>query len=335
MKEVKKMKDEISENEKTKRLAGNAFYKSKKTPKSQMIMLKLLQANRSNPLQKANKMSALAYFIRPDSEGLDIDYELVDVIFSVSNSLLNTKKTVSYYKRYPYDHYPIPWSFQFNLETFKKYIEPWMAVYHYYKEVCPQYTEYTVEKTMVWCPYCEELIFRMNKATKKELIEQFKISFSDLLETKKEILIDDAELNLRKLKYVESKYVPPYWEATYVKCPECDKRIRVAFTFFKGTDYSRYDPILTPPKFETLEPIIEDRTITDPILKVLQYKNASYQLSELGYEKQITSFLQWAEPHVSRIEYEILKLVDENVLEKYLDQLFQTNQDQTQGVEQN
>ena len=112
------------------------------------------------------------------------------------------------------------------------------------------------------------------------------------------------------------------------------KKIRATFTFFKGTNESRYDPV-TPPEFETQELVIENRTVTDPILKVLRYKDASYQLTELGYEKQITSFLQWAEPHVSKLEYEILKLVDENVLEKYLDQLIQPNQDQTQGVEQN
>ena len=115
-----KKNTELSEDEKTKNLAGNAFYKSKKTPKSQMIMLKMLQANRLDPLHKANKMAALAYFIKPDSESLEIDYDLVAVIYLVSNALLNTQKT--HYRDYnhSFDYYSIPWSFEFNLENYNR-----------------------------------------------------------------------------------------------------------------------------------------------------------------------------------------------------------------------
>ena len=63
---------------------------------------------------------------------------------------------------------------------------------------------------------------------------------------------------------------------------------------------------------------------------MIKYQKASYQLTEVGYNQQVNSFLQWAEPHVNNIEYEILKLVDENVLEKYLDQIF-SSEKQTPG----
>ena len=71
----------LTPEEKTRNLAGKAFYKSKKTPKSQMIMFKILQANRLDSLQKANKMAALASFVEPDSEELEIDYDIVQVIY--------------------------------------------------------------------------------------------------------------------------------------------------------------------------------------------------------------------------------------------------------------
>jgi len=328
-------KPEISENEKTKRLAGNAFYKSKKTPKSQMIMLKLLQANRQNSLQKANKMAALAFFVKPDSEGLDIDYELVDVIYSVSNSLLNTQKTHFRDYNYSFYYFPVPWSFSLNVENYTKYILPWMEVYHYFRIREPNFDQIKIKKTLAWCPYCEKLLLETSSnLKKKEVIEQFKEYYSDKIDHEKKFLIPKEEITRRTVNTVEMKYVPPFWEGDYFKCPGCGKDIRLSFKFIEGSN-SRYYPTISSPKFRCEELIIQIKTMMSPEYYLLKYQYASSYLSEKGYHQQINSFLQWCEPIVNQIEYEILKLVDENVLEKYLNQLFESKQDPTQGVEQN
>ena len=46
----------------------------------------------------------------------------------------------------------------------------------------------------------------------------------------------------------------------------------------------------------------------------------------------VNSFLKWIEPIINHVKWEILKLVDENTLDKYLEQIFSSDQ-QSQGVE--
>ena len=328
-------KPEISEDEKTKNLAGHAFYKSKKTPKSQMIMLKMLQANRLDPLHKANKMAALAFFIKPDSEELQIDYELVDVIHTVSNALLKTSKQKIWVDQWTSCIiYPIPWSFQFTLETYRKYIRPWMETYNYYKINVPKIQQYKITETFVFCPYCSKPIHGMPQTTKDKALKNVEEIFSESIKSVLEVSIDKNEFERRKALALPGEYNPPHWKASYLDCPKCKQKIRLTFEFFKGTDNKQYEPV-EKPEFETKEIIFEDKEIVAPIVQVIRYKHASSYLSETGYSQQITSFLQWAEPIVSHIEWEILKLVDENVLEKYLDQIFQSNEEKTLGEEQN
>ena len=93
-----KKTENLSEKAKTARLVSNAFYKTRKTPKSQMIMIKILQANRLDNLRRTNKMAALAFFVKPDSKDLDINYDLVEIIYAVSNAFIATRKTKHYFK---------------------------------------------------------------------------------------------------------------------------------------------------------------------------------------------------------------------------------------------
>lgn len=48
----------------------------------------------------------------------------------------------------------------------------------------------------------------------------------------------------------------------------------------------------------------------------------------------MNSFTAYAEPLISEIEWEILKLVDEDDLKKYLEQEFSADQKQEQGEDQ-
>ena len=86
-------KENLSEKEKTARLASDAFYKTRKTPKSQMVMLKILQANRLDTLTRIQKICALTYYIKSDSKGLNINYDIVERLYAVANALNSTTET--------------------------------------------------------------------------------------------------------------------------------------------------------------------------------------------------------------------------------------------------
>ena len=72
----------------------------------------------------------------------------------------------------------------------------------------------------------------------------------------------------------------------------------------------------------------------DPIVEVAKFVEASHFLTHKGFNQLVNAFLDWAEPHVSHIEFEILKLVDPDTLEKYLDYEFKSDKKEEQGDEQ-
>jgi len=317
-----KKTENLSEKEKTAKLAGSAFYKTRKTPKSQMVMLKILQANRLDNLRKANKIAALAYFAKPDSKDLDINYDIVEILYSISNAFISTKKTTHYYQKFGYPIYPISWGFQLTLKTYERYIVPWIKDYNRYPFFCSSYENYLHKETWVSCPYCKEVILITKKTTEANTIKQVKEKFKESLSEAKEILIDEKEIEKRR--YGTSPYStgfyykPPYWKASYVKCPKCKEKLRVYFKFYEGSDAKWYDPV-KPPEFETKEPIIENKEYYDPVVEVKKFAEESHYLTHKGYNQLINSFLDWAEPKINNIEFEILKLVDEDTLKKYFD----------------
>jgi len=334
-----KKPEALSEEEKTRKLADSAFYKRSKTPKSQMIMIKVLQANKLDNLRRTNKIAALAYFIQPDSKDLEIDYDRVKVLYSISNAFISTKKTAYITQGYwRYWIYPISWSFQLTQDTYTKYVLPWIIEdYHYHKILCSNYEIYLYRETRLSCPYCNKIMLTTKLTTKKDAIDQLKQKYKESFEEKKEALINEDEIRERnryeiRLGYYHG-YKPPHWEASYTKCPNCKEKIRLNFKFFKGTHPSLH-PSIKPPEFETKEPVIEYREYYDPIVQVKRFSEASHVLTRKGYNQLVNSFLAWAEPSISRIEWEILKLVDPDTLQKYLDLEFKSEEKEEQGEEE-
>jgi len=341
-----KKTENLSEKEKTARLASDAFYKRSKTPKSQMIMLKILQANRLDNLRRTNKIAALAYFIQPDSKDLEIDYDLVEIIYSVSNAFIATRKAVRYFEGWTYRIYPISWGFQLTLKNYERYIVPWMETYHYYIPFCSNFKDYLHKETWVSCPYCNKVILNTNQTTKENALKLIEEKFKESLETVKETLLDEEEIKKRTAKLNSNydstyyfnrsryqTYKPPYWKASYIKCPKCKQKIRISFTFFHGTDYKNYDPV-NPPEFETKEIITENKEYPDPIVQAKKFQEASHFLTLKGYHQLVNSFLTWTEPYVSHIEWEILKLVDPDTLQKYLEYEFKSDEKSDEKEEQ-
>jgi len=335
-----KKTENLSEKEKTARLASKAFYKTKKTPKSQMVMLKILQANRLDNLRRTNKMAALAYFVKPDTKDLDINYDLVEVIFEASNALIATKKTKNYYKGYPFYHCPIPWGFGVTEKNYNRYIDPWLESYHYYHPFVPSFEGYLIKETWVYCPYCEKPILSIKQTTKENALKIVKEQFKDTYETVEEVLLDEKEIEKRSSRYCTyggyynyRKYNPPYWAASYVRCPECKQKIRLKYKFFKGSDAEDYDPI-TPPEFETKKIIIANKESYPSFIEAKKFEGVSHWLTPKGYDQLVNSFLGWAEPYVSNLEFEILKLVDSDTLEKYFEHEFFADKKTDKGEDQ-
>jgi DNA-directed RNA polymerase subunit RPC12/RpoP len=326
---------ELSEEEKTRDLANTAFYKRSKTPKSQMIMLKLLQANRLDNLRRTNKIAALAYFIEPDSKDLNIDYNIVEKIYTLSNAFVTTKKELHYYQYWRYPIYPIPWRFHIKTETYKKYIDPWMQTYHYYTAFCHNYESLLHKETWVYCPYCKETILVMNQTTRENAIRHVKDQFKKSLKEAKKVLIDKEELKKREEKHsLEGiRYEPPSWEASCIECPKCKDKIILSFKFFKGSNHKDYDPVKSP-KLAKKEILVENKKYYDPVIEAKKFREESHYLTQKGYSQLVNSFLEWTEPYVSNIEFEILKLVDPDTLQKYLDLEFKTKKEETGEEEQ-
>jgi len=340
-----KKSENLSDEEKTARLASKAFYKTRKTPKSQMIMLKILQANRLDNLRKTNKIAALAYFVKPDTKDLDINYGLVEVIFEISNALIATKKTKNYYQGYPFFHYPIPWGFGLTQKTYNRYIEPWLESYYYYRELVPSFEGYLIKETVVFCPYCNKTILSINQTSKENALKIVKDKFKDSLKEINQVLISKEEIKKRKENlnpYYEDTYFhshryhtykSPYYIASYINCPKCEQKILLNFKFFQGDNPEYYDPV-NPPEIETKEIIIENKEGYPAFIEAKKFEKTSHWLTSKGYDQLANSFLGWAEPHVSHIEFEILKLVDPDTLEKYLEYEFKSDKKEEQGEEE-
>ena len=334
-----KKEEKLSDEEKTARLASKAFYKTKKTPKSQMIMIKILQSNRLDNLRRTNKMAALAYFVKPDTKDLDINYDLVEVIFEVSNALIATKQTKNYYQGYPFFHCPIPWGFGVTEKNYKRYIDPWLESLYYYQEFVPSFDKYLIKETWIFCPCCEKPILTIKQTTKANALKTVKERFKDTLEDVKEVLIDKKEIEKRthedySFSYsYSSVYKPPYWVASYIECPKCKKKIRLKFTLFKGSHAEHYDPV-EPPEFETKEIIIENKEFYPSFVEAKKFEKTSHWLTPKGYNQLVNSFLGWAEPSVSNLEFEILKLVDVDTLDKYFEHAFSEDKKTDEGEDQ-
>lgn len=318
-------KQEPTEEEQTAKLAKDAFYKRTKTPKSQIIMLKILHVNRLDLLQRINKLCGLAYFVKPDAEKLNLDFDLIEIILSVSNSLINTKKQHRYFDGFKYDVYPVAWSFSLTPETYKRYISKWLETYEFYRAFVKfPSKDYWHSETWFTCPYCKKTILSIPQASKEKAVQKVKNQFKDSFQQIKDVLISEEEEKQRRKRFYG--YRPPYWEATYIICPECKKKIRVTFEFYRGKYANRFDPI-EDPEFETKELIIENKTYPDPVLKALQFNATADVLSLRGFNQLKAAFVRWCEPHVSRIEWEILKLVDEDDLKKYLEYEFKSRKE--------
>ena len=63
----------------------------------------------------------------------------------------------------------------------------------------------------------------------------------------------------------------------------------------------------------------------------LAFKLISNHLTKKGLNQLVNSFTAYAEPLISDIEWEILKLVDEDDLKKYLEQEFSAEHKQEKG----
>ena len=349
----KKKEEKLSEEEKTARLASKAFYKTRKTPKSQMIMLKILQANRLDTLTRIQKICSLTYYIQHDSKDLNIDYDTVEILYDVANALKSTTetKTAHWYDNYNYSvlkEYPIPWGFMITEKNYLRYIHNWMKTYTFFKIEVPEVDkiETTIRQLITYCicPYCEEVLLEIpEEITKKQLLELTKETYKESFETVKKILIDEEQIKKRKTEisniynsYNKTfTYKPPYWEASYIKCQKCQQKIRIAFNFFKGSNYKKYDP-LSSPEFGTKELIVKQKLeVTENTLGLaLKFKLISSHLTKKGYNQLVNSFTAYAEPPISKIEWEILKLVDEDDLKKYLEQEFSADKKPDKGEEQ-
>ena len=337
-----KKPENLSDKEKTARLASKAFYKTRKTPKSQMIMLKLLSANRLDTLARIQKICSLTYNIQHDSKDLKIDYDTVEILYAVANALKSTTetKTAHWYDNYNYAilrQYPIPWGFTITEKNYLRYIHNWMKTYTYVTEQIPDLDkiETTMKHLITYCicPYCEEVLLEISKeVTEEQRLELTKETFKESFGTVKEVLIDEKEIKKRTNLSISGKYKPPYWEASYIKCPKCQQEIRIAFIIFKGSNYKKYDP-LPSPKFETKELIVKQKLeVTENTLGLaLKFKLVSSHLNKKGYNQLVNSFTAYAEPLISEIEWEILKLVDEDDLKKYLEQEFSAEHKQEKG----
>lgn len=96
----------------------------------QLACLKLLHANRTNPLQRIRMISEAAWFTKPKA----IDMDLVQLLYEVSVALGNASSN----QYYPGSYQPsvkihhIPWPFNTTKENFERYIKPWLKSYSYY-----------------------------------------------------------------------------------------------------------------------------------------------------------------------------------------------------------
>lgn len=63
-------------------------------------------------------------------------------------------------------------------------------------------------------------------------------------------------------------------------------------------------------------------------------KYSSQWLEKEGFKDLVSAFLKWAEPHVSHFEFEILKLVDSDTLDKYFEHEFSADQKPDKGEDQ-
>ena len=331
-----KKEENLSDKEKTARLAGKAFYKTKKTPKSQMIMIKDLQANRLDNLRKANKMAALAYFVEPDSKDLDINYDLVEVIFEVSNALIATKKTRNYDQGIPFFHCSIPFGFEVNMKNYERFILPWVRSPHHYHQFISSFDKYLIQETLVYCPYCKESILKLPQTSRTQAINMFKETYRKSLKEVRENLISDKETErMQHVFYSPSTYTPPWWSVSYFNCPKCKQKIMIEYSYFKGTNYKKHESdLIKPPKITIKEPVIKDEDYYPPFIESKRFDEVSHWLTPKGYNQLVNSFLGWAEPHVSNFEFEILKLVDSDTLEKYFEQEFSADKKPDKGEDQ-
>ena len=215
-----------------------------------------------------------------------------------------------------------------------------MKTYTYLPEQIPEVTkiETTMKQLITYCicPYCEEVLLEIPKEiTEEQRLELTKEAFKESFETFKDVLIDEKEIERRSSSYTYSTYKPPYWEASYIKCQKCQQKIRIDFTFFHGSDYKKYDP-LPSPEFGTKELVVKQKLeVTENTLGLaLRYKLISSQLNKKGYNQLVNSFTAYAEPLISEIEWEILKLVDEDDLKKYLEQEFSADKKPDKGEDQ-
>ena len=115
------------------------------------------------------------------------------------------------------------------------------------------------------------------------------------------------------------KYSPPILESFFLSCPKCNKQVLLRSKFDGGNQTCIYG--YTEPPEITEKPLIigpydylEEDTI--PVI----FKDASQWLDAKGYKELISAFLKWAEPQVSKIEFEIVsKLISEETFWKFMD----------------
>ena len=102
------------------------------------------------------------------------------------------------------------------------------------------------------------------------------------------------------------------------------------YSYFKGTNYWKHG-IIKPPKNTIKEPVIKDKNYYPSFIESKIFNEVSHWLTPKGYDQLVNSFLGWAEPHVSNLEFEILKLVDVDTLDKYFENAFSVDKKPDEG----
>jgi hypothetical protein len=108
----------------------------------QLLLTKLLSANRGDPLKRIRLIGETAWFIdKEKADGLGIDLTLIERIFKVAVSLENTSLQLRHTDGIlnPSQTYPITWNFEITEENYKKYIASW-----YSNQLLDHYIDYVI-----------------------------------------------------------------------------------------------------------------------------------------------------------------------------------------------
>ena len=255
-----KKKENLSEEEKNRRLAGNAFRRNKKTPKSQMIMIKILRANCIDNLQRTKQIAALAYFVEPDSESLEINYDLVEVLFSVSSALQLTEKTRGWINSCQhFEYFAVPWGFTITPETYDQFINPWWTcdMVSCFSFKVPSLELFTISKTRASCPYCHSMLLAGPRMSTEQMMKHVMKELTKRIHFDKKMLISEEEYRYRKsMDVFQDVYYPPTLETTYLVCPKCKKQVLLRSKFYDSNQRNIYG--YTEPPEITEKPLLID-----------------------------------------------------------------------------